>query len=248
MTACLFKVETDAGWVVGMYPDKTSAKQYRNKFPHYGYGYTESGLLTDTKVIRYGATVCRGPTHKLGETGQTRHRLQGDYWVGRAALTPNMDQPTITERVDPATGNVVRHVDFGPVPPPTAPPSMVPRNGDHHLPDRYPLVDPDVPGLHVPVALAVTLNRHAARIRSEAAMRAMLEGRHELVVVRPGHPMHPVDANPPTRWVHPMCRSVVAPRVRPVDPVDQLADSADLSDGDRRRLHEFAERSRRRTW
>ena len=68
MTACLFKVETERGWVLGLYTDKKSAKQCRN-----GFGINEEVSPGTWVIVGYSATIHRGPGHRLGETGVTRH-------------------------------------------------------------------------------------------------------------------------------------------------------------------------------
>ncbi len=62
----LFKVETHTGQVMGLFRGKEDAKHCRNGFP------TLSGC---------GATVHRGPVHRLGETGKTRHELFEGNWI-----------------------------------------------------------------------------------------------------------------------------------------------------------------------
>ncbi len=303
MTACLFKVETDAGWVVGMYPSKAVAKEVRNGFPIHSYGYTESGLLTDTKVIRYGATVCRGPAHKLGETGQARHHVQGSYWVQSTASgmpyhRETGDMPTSGRQpVGGYTYFMTGRIRSGE--PLTNPCSETEPIGASRLtniyvngvdvlnrtdeeiegvrgqlrldrdarPVRITPIGPLSEGIHppfeeLPLPIEIELERNPLRpqrdddpahirvvrpaieiaaervvARNEAEVRrAMIEGSYEPVIA-------PI--------VHPMCRSVVPQNDserRSRYPVDRLADSADLSDEERRHLHEFAERSRRRTW
>ena len=60
----LFKVESESGWCLGVYRNKAGAKALRDR-----------GLPLHNRVVR------RGPEHRLGETGSTRHvRGEEGYW------------------------------------------------------------------------------------------------------------------------------------------------------------------------
>ncbi len=97
MTGCLFKVETNVGHVAGMFANKKAAKACRN-------GYTIKhvtrihGVVT-RKWTQCTATVHRGPAHKCGETGLTRHaQAGGDHWV---QVDPNHhEDATFSEGLD----------------------------------------------------------------------------------------------------------------------------------------------------
>ncbi len=232
MTACLFKVETERGWVLGLYLDKKSAKQVRN-----GFAINEEVSPGTWAIVGYSATVHRGPGHKRGETGATRHVAQGGYWVqstGNGASYAMDDGRATPVRFRDyhyyATGRWAGgRSAFGM----TNPCGEIPAGGEPGITNLY------VDGEDIEITL---MDSNPLRPEDETAPV-------ETVVVR-----RPID---PEEWITARLADLHREREAAIMAgdlggrrrmaADQLADHAHLTDEERRLLHMMAERARARS-